>query len=68
MIPLMERLNMEGTTLIMIEHRLRELFEMAGRVVVMSFGEKIFEGNPAEALKDEKVKEAYFGKGKEGVL
>ena len=68
MAPLMERLNMEGATLVMIEHRLKELFEVANRVMVMNFGEKIFEGVPHEALEDEGVKEAYFGKGKEVVL
>lgn len=66
--PLMERVNMEGATLVMIEHRLRELFKLANRVVVINFGEKIFDGRPEEALKDERVKEAYFGKGKEVVL
>jgi branched-chain amino acid transport system ATP-binding protein len=62
MISLIKRLNREGVTIIMIEHRVRELFEMAGRVIVISFGNKIFDGNPAEALKDQRVQEAYFGK------
>jgi branched-chain amino acid transport system ATP-binding protein len=68
LVPLIQRLNMEGATLIMIEHRLRELFQVAGRVIVINFGEKIFEGKPQEALGDERVKEAYFGKGKEVML
>ena len=68
MVPLVERLNMEGSTLIMIEHRLRELFRVAHRVIVINFGEKIFEGLPDRALENEKVKEAYFGKGKEVIL
>ncbi len=65
MVPLVERLNSEGTTLVMIEHRLRELFKVTNRVLVMNFGEKIFDGMPEEALKDVGVREAYFGKGKE---
>jgi branched-chain amino acid transport system ATP-binding protein len=40
MIPLIERLQMDGITLIMIEHRLRELFRVANRVMVLNFGEK----------------------------
>lgn len=68
MVPLVERLNMEGSTLVMIEHRLKELFRVAHRVIVINFGEKIFDGPPYQALEDEKVKEAYFGKGKEVVL
>jgi branched-chain amino acid transport system ATP-binding protein len=61
MVPLIERLQMEGITLIMIEHRLRELFRVANRVMVMNFGEKLIEGTPNEVMADEKVKEAYFG-------
>ena len=61
MVPLIERLQMEGITLIMIEHRLRELFRVANRVMVLNFGEKLVEGTPEEVMADEKVKEAYFG-------
>nr|MBC8443775.1 ABC transporter ATP-binding protein [Deltaproteobacteria bacterium] len=61
MVPLIERMQMEGITLIMIEHRLRELFQVANRVMVLNFGEKMIEGTPAEVMADEKVKEAYFG-------
>jgi branched-chain amino acid transport system ATP-binding protein len=52
---------MDGITLIMIEHRLRELFRVANRVMVMNFGEKLIEGTPEQVMADEKVKEAYFG-------
>ncbi|HMK64439.1 MAG TPA: ATP-binding cassette domain-containing protein [Thermodesulfobacteriota bacterium] len=61
MIPLIERLQMEGITLIMIEHRLKELFRVARRVLVMNFGQKLIEGVPEEVMKDERVKEAYLG-------
>jgi len=61
MVPLIERLQMEGISLIMIEHRLKELFRVAGRVLVLNFGEKLIEGTADEVMADEKVKEAYFG-------
>jgi branched-chain amino acid transport system ATP-binding protein len=61
MVPLIERLQMDGITLVMIEHRLRELFRVANRVMVLNFGEKIAEGSPDEVMASEKVKEAYFG-------
>jgi branched-chain amino acid transport system ATP-binding protein len=61
MLPLIERLQMDGITLVMIEHRLRELFRVANRVMVLNFGEKLVEGTPDEVMADEKVKEAYFG-------
>jgi len=61
MVPLIERLQMEGISLVMIEHRLRELFRVANRVMVLNFGLKLLEGLPEEVVKDERVKEAYFG-------
>lgn len=61
MVPLIERLQKEGITFIMVEHRLRELFKIAGRVLVLNFGEKIAEGRPRDIFNDEKVRQAYFG-------
>lgn len=61
MVPLIERLQMDGITLLMIEHRLRELFRVANRVMVLNFGEKVIEGTSEEVMADEKVKEVYFG-------
>lgn len=61
MVPLIERLQMDGITLVMIEHRLRELFRVAGRVMVLNFGEKLVEGTPEEVMANQKVKDAYFG-------
>ncbi len=61
MVPLIERLQMDGITLVMIEHRLRELFQVANRVMVLNFGVKLVEGTPDEVMADEQVKAAYFG-------
>jgi branched-chain amino acid transport system ATP-binding protein len=61
MIPLLEKLQKEGITMMMIEHRLRELFRLTNRLVVMNFGEKIAEGIPGEIMKNQEVKEAYIG-------
>ena len=60
-VPLLERLSDEGLPIIMIEHRTRELFRMADRVIVLDFGAKIAEGSPREIINNQKVKEAYLG-------
>lgn len=64
MLPLLERLQIDGITLVMIEHRLRELLSIANRVMVMNFGRKIAEGPPEEVLARKEVREAYLGKEK----
>ncbi|MCA1988154.1 MAG: ABC transporter ATP-binding protein [Desulfarculus sp.] len=61
MLPLMEKLRQEGVTLIMVEHRLRELFSLANRVMVLNFGAKVCEGGSEEVMANEEVKKAYFG-------
>ncbi len=61
LVPLLEKLHDSGITLIMIEHRLRELFRVATRVMALSYGEKITEGDAATVIEHPKVKEAYLG-------
>jgi len=60
-LPLIEKFHEEGLTIIMIEHRLRELFRVVDRVMVLNFGEKIAEGSPQEVMGTEAVKRAYLG-------
>jgi branched-chain amino acid transport system ATP-binding protein len=61
MIPTIEKLQMQGITVVMIEHRLQALFRLASRILVMNFGERIAEGTPEEIMDDEKVRIAYLG-------
>jgi branched-chain amino acid transport system ATP-binding protein len=61
MLPLIEKMKSDGITLIMVEHRLRELFRVADRVMALNFGEKIAEGEPFVVIEDKRVKEAYLG-------
>ena len=60
-LPIIEKLREEGKTIIMIEHRLKELFRVADRVMVLNFGIKIADGSPREVMNGEEVKRAYLG-------
>jgi len=61
MVPVIEKLQLEGMTIMMIEHRLRELFKLVNRVIVLNFGEKLAEGSPEEVMARADVREAYLG-------
>jgi branched-chain amino acid transport system ATP-binding protein len=61
MVPVIEKLQLEGVTIMMIEHRLRELFKLVNRVIVLNFGEKLAEGSPEEVMARADVREAYLG-------
>ena len=60
-LPLIEKFHEEGLTIIMIEHRLKELFRVVDRVMVLNFGEKIADGPPREVMNSKAVKSAYLG-------
>ncbi len=60
-LPLIERIREQGTTIIMVEHRLRELFRIVKEVIVMNFGQKIAQGVPSEVVELDQVKKAYLG-------
>jgi len=59
------RMHQKGQTMIIIEHRLRDLLKLVERVVPIVFGEKIAEGTPEEIMNNEKVVNAYFGERRE---
>lgn len=61
LLPLIEKIREQGTTLIMVEHRLRELFRIVEHVIVLNFGQKIAEGVPSDVIEREDVRKAYLG-------
>lgn len=61
MVPVIDKLKVQGKTIVMVEHRLRELFRIADRVLVMNFGRKIAEGEPREVMDQPAVRQAYLG-------
>lgn len=58
---LISRLRDRGVTMVVIEHKLKELFDLADMVTVLSSGKVIFEGKPDEVVNDKRVIEAYLG-------
>jgi len=60
-VPLLERIKHEGKTLIMVEHRLTELFKIIDKIIVLNFGIKIAEGIPRDVMTQDQVTSAYLG-------
>jgi branched-chain amino acid transport system ATP-binding protein len=51
-----------GLTLIIVEHKLRELMKLVNRVIVLHYGKKIADGSPEDVSKEDQVLEAYLGR------
>ena len=58
---LLRSLKADGMTVLLVEHDMDFVMGLTDRLVVMDFGEKLAEGQPAEIQNNEAVREAYLG-------
>jgi len=59
---LIQRLNAQGMTMLVVEHDMTFVKQIAQRVTVMHFGRVFARGSIAEILADPRVAEIYLGK------
>ncbi|MBS0248693.1 MAG: ABC transporter ATP-binding protein [Proteobacteria bacterium] len=56
-----QRINDQGITIVLIEHDMNLVMRMATRITVLDFGKKIAEGTPVEVKVNPAVLAAYLG-------
>ena len=61
-LPVVRGIRDSGVTVLMIEHVMQAVMNLADRVLVLNEGRLIAEGSPAQIANDARVIEAYLGR------
>ena len=59
---LLEKVSASGVTILLVEHDMHFVRNLCDHVVVLNFGQKIFEGTPSQVHQNPAVLEAYLGR------
>ena len=61
-IRLIRAIRAQGATIVFVEHVIRAVMELTDRIVVLSYGRVIAEGDPRAVMREPDVAAAYLGK------
>jgi branched-chain amino acid transport system ATP-binding protein len=60
-IEILKRISSKGTTILLVEQKVRDALELADRAYVLQTGAIVQEGSGAELLKSDTIRKAYLG-------
>lgn len=60
-VAILKELNRDGLTILLIEHVMRAVMALAGRILVLHHGAAIAEGAPGEVVRNQAVIDSYLG-------
>jgi branched-chain amino acid transport system ATP-binding protein len=63
MMALIQKVQIQGISILLIEHKMKIVMNISDRIVVLNYGQKIAEGAPQEVGCNSAVIEAYLGAG-----
>jgi len=61
-VPIIRKVT-EGRTLVIVEHDMEVVFNLADRITVLNYGQVLLTGKPEQIRESEEVKKAYLGRG-----
>lgn len=65
---LLKRIRANGVTVLMIEHLVQVILDLAEHVFVLNFGQELYQGKPDDVIAHPEVIESYLGKPLESAL